>query len=614
MLTDIPAVLRQRANWVCWKSLVREGKATKVPFNATTGGMAKADDPATWTTFEQAVDAADALKGSEYDGVGFELGGTNFVGIDFDNAITNKGIVDSYALAILKLLGSPYTETSPSGKGLHAFVECDVLPEGGRKLSQGHVGIEIYHGREGGRYFTMTGEKVLGHDVPVIADMTLPYLLIVKNKDKKFKALWMGDTSAFEGDDSSADYALLRELARLTKNNPHQMESFFGLSALGQRDKWRDREDYRQRSIKAAIETERTGKPVAVSDQIEFHSDPHPDPDGEYVVAPAEGQGDGWFPLGDISLVGGASGTGKTTWIFEMLHKQKQGFEVMGHKTHGRLFHVLAYDRGQNAFARTMRRLNLLTSDIPTTPLPLAFGSDAVQNIINEIEKMTPTPSVVFLEGLDMLIDDANKKSTVSPFMRNLQEVAAHFHIALIGSVGAPKTKRGEDYAAKRDKISGSEAWGRNCETVCVLEFSDEDDGTAPQRELTVLPRNAKAEKFSLQFVGGRLERVEPSADADVQVEQNPTGRPPEKRQKVIDTIEEILRSGPMGPIHVKGRLKSFNKATVKGAIEHMLAEGSLRSVFHGGFEKWELTPMNATGATVRDAYEQEIVSDLEVK
>jgi hypothetical protein len=543
MLNDVPESLRQRPNWVCWRSVVRDGKATKVPFDAKNGQPAKSNDPATWATFEQAQAATDILKAHSYDGLGFELHGTNLVGIDFDNAVTVKGVIDPYALAILKILGSPYTEVSPSGTGLHAFVECDVLPEGGRKLSQGHIGIEIYHGREGGRYFTMTGDKVLGHTVPLIADMSLPYLLITQNKDKKFKSLWLGDTSSFEGDESSADYALMRRLATLTQNNPILMEKFFGASALSQRDKWRDREDYRQRTIKAAIETERTGKPVPLSAAIEFHTPARPDPDGEYVVSPAPGQDDGWFPLGDISLIGGASGTGKTTWIFEMLHKQKQGWEVLGHKTHKHLFQVLAYDRGRNAFTRTMRRLNLNPSDIPTTPLPLAFGTDAVQGIINEIEKMSPAPSVIFIEGLDMLLDDANKKSVVSPFMRQLQETAAHFHIALICSVGAPKTKRGEDYAAKRDKLSGSEAWGRNCETVCVLEFSEEDDGTAPQRELTILPRNAPAEKFTLQFEGGRLVPVQ--ATEEPEPEQKPMGRPNLQVQKAVQFLERELQDGP---------------------------------------------------------------------
>lgn len=587
MLTDIPVALRQRPNWVCWKSLVRDGKATKVPFNANTRGMASAADPQTWSTFDRAVAAADVLAGGGYDGIGFELGGTNIVGIDFDNAITNKGIVDPYALAILAILGSPYTEMSPSCTGLHAFVECDVLPEGGRKISQGHVGIEIYHGREGGRYFTMTGEKVLGHDVPVITDMTLPYMLITQNKDKKFKSLWMGDTSSFEGDESSADFALMRRLAVLTKNDPAKMEKFFGFSALGQRDKWRDREDYRQRTIKAAIDTERTGKPVPLSAAIEFHTPALPDPDGEYVIAPAAGQDDGWFPLGDISLIGGASGTGKTTWIFEMLHKQKQGFPVLSHSTHKYVFQVLAYDRGRNAFTRTMRRLNLIPSDIPTTPLPLAFGTEAVQGIINQIEKMTPTPNVIFIEGLDMLLDDANKKSVVSPFMRQLQETAAHFHIALICSVGAPKTKRGEDYAAKRDKLSGSEAWGRNCETVCVLEFSEEDDGTAPQRELTILPRNAPAEKFTLQFEGGRLVPVQPTAES----EKTPGGRPNEVMQNAITFLERELQDGPRQSKDLEQLardMEAISRPTLFRAAK------ALRVIKAAGGRIWELPSVHA--------------------
>ena len=942
MLTDIPAVLQQRPNWVCWKLIVRDGKPTKIPFNAKTGKAAKSDDPSTWTTFEQAVEAVRSHNGNEYSGVGFELGGTNLVGLDFDGAITNKGIIDPYALTILKLLGSPYTEVSPSGTGLHAFIECAVLPEGGRELTKNHQGIGIYHGREAGRYFTMTGELVLGCDVPTIPDMALPYLLIAQNRDKKFKSLWLGDTSLTDGDDSAADFALMRRLARLTQNNPLLMEKFFGFSGLGQREKWRDREDYRQRTIKAAIETERTGKEVAPSAAIEFHTPALPDADGDYVVAPLEGQDDGWFPLGDISLIGGASGTGKlldidtliptpngfvkngdlktgdtvfgqdgepysiiahpieeqegfevafsdgtsavvhaehlwktytavdrvaltkrtdkfrsarrmkrmsrgkglrpsikggifvglntkpvpvgvvrttkeilatlydpqesrrdslnhsipvasavsihdrslpldpyilgvwlgdgtstastitahpddapeilshfvgwswyqtaydpqkwqinklskslrkagvwnnkhvpqeylwasqdqrvsllqglmdtdghcdkrgmcqftnsrehisravyvlaaslgcvprwrvkipkcqtnracspayivewtsnlsafrlkrkaeriplqirktqswryitsvrpvgkrsmrcittanptglylfgenfntthnTTWIFEMLHKQKQGWDIHGHKTRKYNFHVLAYDRGKNAFTRTMRRLRLNPSDVPTTPLPLAFGADAVQNIINEIEKMSPFPNIIFLEGLDMLIDDANKKSIVSPFMRQLQEVGAHFHIAMIGSVGAPKTKRGEDYAAKRDKLSGSEAWGRNCETVCVLEFSEDDDGTAPQRSLTVLPRNASAEKFTLQFENGRLVQVQATEEKEPEPQQKQTGRPNLELQKAIQFLEHELQDGTPKTKHElsdkASGLESINPKTLERAAD----------------------------------------------
>jgi primase-polymerase (primpol)-like protein len=237
---NIPNELKAYPNWVNWKLELRNGELTKIPYDPETGRNAKANEPETWATFDQAVDAADVLNGSDYDGIGFEFLGTRLGGIDFDNAITN-GIADPYALAILKLLGNPYTEVSPSGTGLHAFVECDALPKGKRKLSQDHIGIEIYHGQEKGRFFTITGNQFSGDSIPKIDDISLPYLLITQNRNDAFKALWLGNTTAQGGDDSSADFALMCRLATITQNDPVKMEKYFGASRLGQRDKWRDR-------------------------------------------------------------------------------------------------------------------------------------------------------------------------------------------------------------------------------------------------------------------------------------------------------------------------------------------------------------------------------------
>jgi len=273
--------------------------------------------------------------------------------------------------------------------------------------------------------------------------------------------------------------------------------------------------------------------------------------------------------------------------MFDMLFKQKQKYEFLGHRTFGRLFHVLAYDRGKNSGERTLDRMNMLPSDIPTTPLPDAMGTAAVQVIIDEIEKLEPLPGIIFIEGLDMLIDDTNKKSVVSPFMRKLQRVAAHFHIALIGSVGAPKTKRGEDYAAKRDKLSGSEAWGRNCETVCVMEFAEDDDGTTPRRSLTVLPRNAPAEKFTLEFQGGRLIPVQPSAE-----EEKPTlGRPDTAMQVAIQFLERELQDGPRDSkelLRLSDEQEGITKGTFYGAARKM------KIIKHTKDQMWELSPMHA--------------------
>lgn len=73
-----------------------------------------------------------------------------------------------------------------------------------------------------------------------------------KNGDA-FKALWNGDISGHSYDDSAADYDLLKQLAFWTGGDACQMERLFSSSALGQREKWRGREDYRERSIQRAI-------------------------------------------------------------------------------------------------------------------------------------------------------------------------------------------------------------------------------------------------------------------------------------------------------------------------------------------------------------------------
>ena len=70
----------------------------------------------------------------------------------------------------------------------------------------------------------------------------------------KFEALYdHGDVHAYhDGDDSAADLALLRSLAFYTQDVA-QLERIFSASALGQREKWRRRVDYREKTIGKAL-------------------------------------------------------------------------------------------------------------------------------------------------------------------------------------------------------------------------------------------------------------------------------------------------------------------------------------------------------------------------
>ncbi|MDI6026157.1 hypothetical protein QBK99_08150 [Corticibacterium sp. UT-5YL-CI-8] len=95
------------------------------------------------------------------------------------------------------------------------------------------------------------------------ADVDMGGGRIFHGSTASFSDLWTGNASVLgrcfpaEGrpfDQSRADEVLLFHLARLTGCETERMERLFTQSALGVREKWRGRVDYRERSIRKAVE------------------------------------------------------------------------------------------------------------------------------------------------------------------------------------------------------------------------------------------------------------------------------------------------------------------------------------------------------------------------
>ena len=191
----------------------------------------------------------------------------------------------------------------------------------------------------------------------------------------------------------------------------------------------------------------------------------------DYMISPAPGQKDGWFPLGAVSLLGGPSGGSKTTWMLQLLLTQALREPFFGHDTYGRRYLMLGADRGEDAHKRTMDRMNLSHASIPFKPLPLAWDLGAAQAIVDQIEATDPLPEIVFVEGVDMLVTEGNNIKPVARFVHELQKITQHYRIALIGSLGSPKVKEGHGYTATRDNLLGSGGWGRTVETVALITF-----------------------------------------------------------------------------------------------------------------------------------------------
>ena len=264
MTEDAITELSHRDQWIVWKylpPLPGSDKPRKVPFCPATGKPASTTDPATWGTFDAALSVVAA-----YEGTGFVFSADDpYVGIDLDNCVDADGQVADWAAAIVLALDS-YTERSPSGTGLHVIVR-GKLPPSGRRSGP----VEMY---EQGRYFTITANavadlpeaicdrgaalrelhrQVFGDLDAVIAPRTTVNRRTVEPGDEDLiermlrsqhgpaiRALWDGDTSAYDGDDSRADLALVSHLTFWTGGDQARVDRLFRQSGL-YRAKWDER-------------------------------------------------------------------------------------------------------------------------------------------------------------------------------------------------------------------------------------------------------------------------------------------------------------------------------------------------------------------------------------
>lgn len=284
---NFPAELRDLAQWVCWRIESRDDKPTKVPYSVN-GHRAASDKPATWASFDAACKAY--LSGN-YNGVGFMFSEHDpYIGIDFDKCIQPDGTIDQAKLKHFFALNS-YTERSQSGTGAHIIVK-GLLPPGGRKSNQQQ--IEIYDRK---RFFVVTGDCFDGYSTKAeerqaqieqfhklifpakeqatqqhhtngngqipADDQALLDRMFSSRNGADIQALWNGDKTPYNGDESAADLALCNYLAFWTGNDAARMDRLFRQSRLYREYKWdrpaRTGEKYGEgtiaRSIAATKET-----------------------------------------------------------------------------------------------------------------------------------------------------------------------------------------------------------------------------------------------------------------------------------------------------------------------------------------------------------------------
>lgn len=249
--SNIPNELKKLNNWVCWCG------TDKIPKNPHTGRNAKTNDPKTWGSFDEAVNAC-----VEYglSGVGFVFSAKDgYFGVDLDGCLERADFCDEFVETLRS-----YAEISKSGTGLHIICK-GKLPDGSRRKGS----VEMY---SEGRYFICTGNiynpkytsirdctesikvlhgKYLASDVPKAQVKRYPQIIDLTDQeviDKArscrtgdlFNRLYSGNWQGWYDSQSEADLALCNQLAFWTGRNSVQMDRLFRASGL-MRAKWDER-------------------------------------------------------------------------------------------------------------------------------------------------------------------------------------------------------------------------------------------------------------------------------------------------------------------------------------------------------------------------------------
>lgn len=282
-----------------WSLEERDGRTTKVPYNAITNHRAKSNDSQTWTTFDNAISG---LKKYQRTGIAIFLG-NGICGLDIDHI---KKDIDAYKAnpddennlinKIKRMTSDSYMEVSQSGEGIHVIFKA--LSKNFKNAFEHENGYELYYQK---RFFALTGNLLTADESKTpefkflndeqvknlikntvgfrpkkvkaqinfkennLSEDEIMNIILRSKQAEKFKALFTHDISYCQNhyeSHSEADLALCSILAFYTRD-ANKIDAIFRKSKL-YRDKWDkkhhgDGATYGEMTIERAIENTHNG-------------------------------------------------------------------------------------------------------------------------------------------------------------------------------------------------------------------------------------------------------------------------------------------------------------------------------------------------------------------
>lgn len=595
---NIPDALAILPQWVCWGA---KGKPRKMPFDPRTGSPAKAGQPETWADFQT---AAQAVEAGRFEGVGFEFDTAGcVVGIDFDHCL-HDGKCDPWVEAWVKKLNS-YTEISPSGEGLHVFCSAH-LPGQAIKRKEAEMYDRGRYFTMTGRpygpekplraaqdtvnalYAELQARAQKQQERPTEKPAAAPggvdiedAPLIAKMKKGRngaaFSALWNGDISAYPSH-SEADVALCNILAWWTNGDPARMDRLFRQSGL-MREKWDRKQSgttYGAITIKNAADSTRGGydpagyatesralswddeipagqsardhpqaaeaPPAQVEKQQPTKKAPLFLPASSFETRTARYLIEPYIPRGMLSIIGGVSGTGKTSLALSLAAAVSSGralpFEAAGttHKPENVLY--LTVENDPHIVLRP--RVEAMGADIHRLFFLDGVGVNMTSPELRDFIKQEHISMLVFdpIQSFLPAGTQMGRAEQIRPIMDKVIDLSASEDLATI--LISHMSKPGPGVVSALDRLLGSSDFRNAARSIMIVGRDPEN----PDQRVFAHAKNSiglpgPAQRYHISDGGLVVFDGETTLTADQIIAQTENAAP--RAQKAANTLNAAI-------------------------------------------------------------------------
>lgn len=532
-----PSALKDLQGWLCWRyeSVGSEAKPRKVPYYAVGGRrhgiQGRPEDRAKLTTFE-AARAAAARRGM--DGVGLALlGDFNLVALDFDRCVGPDGIDPQ----VERLIDSTYSEFSPSGRGVRAFMRGHL--GNAKDQAGGAFGFEVF---STSGFVTFTGNltpstRLLGLEETI--DQVSPEVTALCH------ARFAQDTEddplmTYEPQVGLTPQQIQDCLDVLDADAPHEVWLRVGMalhhetsgagfdlwdtwSAAG--SKYPGREALRSRwesfgRATGKLATARSliklatqhgayiNTTVATAADFEVITEPAPGGDRFPVIAPGaftEQAPQSWLiknvlPRADLVVMFGASGSGKSFMALDLAVHITQGKAWRGHKTkRGRVVYIAA--EGAGGFRKRLQAYakhhhvevtSLTDLGIVNGQPNLLEKSDSV-DLARSIKAWGPA-DLIIVDTLSQVLPGANENSgeDIGRALAHCKRIseATGATVLLIHHAGKDSSKGARGWSGLRAAADAELEVVRTdqCRTMQLTKSKDSEDNTVWAFDLEIVP------------------------------------------------------------------------------------------------------------------------------